>query len=139
MYALDWLTQRGCSVAPRLIKLIHSVQDGDDMPVPGGWLAFILMERVPGVPLTHFHTYNLAKRDKIRKTFRRSVTELYSHHIQPFDHNPANLIYDENQYKCYFMDFEHVRIDATKLPPRFYEDLYDLWRLDDKKLGLVGR
>ena len=43
------------------------------MPVPGGWVVFILMERVPGVPLTDFRTYDLAKREKVRRAFDKNL------------------------------------------------------------------
>lgn len=71
--ALMWLTERGCSVTPPLLSLTHCRQ-GIDNVVPGGWLVFIVTERVPGVPLTEFRTYDFAKRQKIRQAFRAGLT-----------------------------------------------------------------
>ncbi|KAL4968316.1 uncharacterized protein BDV14DRAFT_167758 [Aspergillus stella-maris] len=70
---LSWLTKRGCSVTPRLLYTKNLGQDDDTMPVPGGWFVYMLMEMVPGVPMTEFCHYNLAKRDKIRQAFFKSM------------------------------------------------------------------
>lgn len=38
----------------------------------------------------------------------------------------------------YFVDFEDVWVDPKKPAPTFFSDLeYEIWWLDDKKLGLV--
>ncbi|KAL4934954.1 hypothetical protein BDV06DRAFT_207948 [Aspergillus oleicola] len=142
---LSWLTEGGCSVTPRLLHTTNSGQNDDTMPVPGGWLVCLLMEMVPGVPMTEFRHYDLAKRDKIRQAFLRSMTELFSHNVMHFDHGPRNILYDEEQDKIYFVDFEdsHVNTAATKPMSASFEDEdivkgeLKMWGLDDEILGLA--
>ncbi|KAL4950203.1 hypothetical protein BDW69DRAFT_187577 [Aspergillus filifer] len=142
---LSWLTQRGCSVTPRLLHTMNLGQDDDTMPVPGGWLVCMLMEMVPGVPMTEFCYYNRAQRDKIRQAFLRSMTELCSYNVMHFDNGPQNILYDEEQDKIYFVDFEdsYVNTTATKPMSTLFENEdmvkgeLQLWGLDDEMLGLA--
>ena len=45
---LTKLTKDGCSSAPRLISWKRDKQ-GKKIPVPGGYVVYILMEKLPGV------------------------------------------------------------------------------------------
>ncbi|KAL4950205.1 hypothetical protein BDW69DRAFT_172657 [Aspergillus filifer] len=114
---LSWLTEGGCSVTPRLLYTTNTAQEGDDMPVPGGWMVCFLMEKVPGVRMTEFWRYDLAQRNKIRQAFLTSMTELCSHNVYHWDNGSHNLIYDEDQDKCYIIDFEDSDIDDTATEP----------------------
>ncbi|OJJ65185.1 hypothetical protein ASPSYDRAFT_373538 [Aspergillus sydowii CBS 593.65] len=94
------------------------------------------MERVPGVPLTEFRTYDFAKQQRIREAFRKSLMKLDCH-ITLFDTHPGNVLYDENEDKCYFIDFEETCLDVNEdSPPNWLEDdehyerEYRLWGLD---------
>ncbi|KAK2828968.1 hypothetical protein FQN49_007223 [Arthroderma sp. PD_2] len=91
--------KQGCKVTPKLLHLKRSLQEFDYSPVPGGYIMFIVMEKVPGVPLDHFWEYDLAKRDKIKAAFRESLTELYRYHAYPGDPRLGNIIYDEERNK----------------------------------------
>jgi hypothetical protein len=51
--ALKRLTRVKCPHTPKLLSILRKEQDST-MWVPGGWLIFILMEKVPGEPLDHF-------------------------------------------------------------------------------------
>jgi hypothetical protein len=74
IHVLRYLNKKGCSVTPKLLTWDHLCQP-DSMPVPGGYLAFLLMERVPGETLDlHFWHYEFPKREKIRAAFRRALT-----------------------------------------------------------------
>ncbi|KAL4928181.1 uncharacterized protein BDV17DRAFT_101663 [Aspergillus undulatus] len=73
-HALTWLTERNCSVSPRLLSLVVGKQEGSTMPVPGGWIVFILMDMVPGVNLEEFRYFDFAKRERIRQAFLKSMT-----------------------------------------------------------------
>lgn len=44
------------------------------MPVPGGYIVFLLMEKVPGVPLVDFWQNDFEKRERIREAFRKGLT-----------------------------------------------------------------
>ena len=65
-------------MTPRLLYTSNTAQEGDDMPVPGGWMVCFLIERVPGVRLTEFWHYGLAQRNKIRQAFLTSMTYVIS-------------------------------------------------------------
>ncbi|OAX85368.1 hypothetical protein ACJ72_00257 [Emergomyces africanus] len=74
-------------------------QYGPEMPLPNVYLVFIVMEELPGVPLSNFWSYPLPKRDMIRASFARSLDELLNFHGRPRDCRPENLIYDEKTDK----------------------------------------
>lgn len=42
------------------------------MILPGGYITFILMEKVPGEMIHDFWDYDRAKRDRIREAFKLS-------------------------------------------------------------------
>ncbi|KAK2807049.1 hypothetical protein FQN50_005623 [Emmonsiellopsis sp. PD_5] len=73
--SLAYFKNNGCSVTPRLLSTAVESQPINDpsMPVPGGYIFSILMERVPGVPLGDFWTYDPEKREKIRNSFRKGM------------------------------------------------------------------
>lgn len=74
VWTLEWFNKRGCAVTPKVLHIKYSRQEWEHMPVPDGYVAFIIMEKVPGVPLDDFWTYPREKRDKIRAAFRKSLT-----------------------------------------------------------------
>ncbi|KAL4939306.1 hypothetical protein BDV06DRAFT_225163 [Aspergillus oleicola] len=90
------------------------------MPVPGGWMVFMLMEMIPGVPLNEFEDYDLAKREKIRQALISSYN--------------------------YFVDFEDTHLDTSEPTPRwtsiwdedfFRKSTYRVWGMDDEALVLL--
>jgi hypothetical protein len=51
------LTKAKCEYTPKLLSLLRAKQD-DSMWIPGGWLVYILMEKLPGTPpLNFWHDY----------------------------------------------------------------------------------
>ncbi|PGH09853.1 hypothetical protein AJ79_05579 [Helicocarpus griseus UAMH5409] len=76
------------------------------MPVPGAYIAFVLMQKVPGVPLTNFWEYSPEKRQKIRAAFRVAMNGLLRNHAYVHDRRPENVIYDEEQDKWYLLELE---------------------------------
>ncbi|KAF3480057.1 uncharacterized protein GIQ15_05404 [Arthroderma uncinatum] len=101
--SLRHFNKKGCKVTPKLFNVKRSLQEWGHSPVPGGYIMFIVMEKVPGVPLTHFWEYDMAKRNKIRAAFRKSLD--------------------------WFVDFEHIFVDEKKEPMKFSEGDYILWGL----------
>lgn len=72
---LTTLTECGCSVAPRLISWTREQQD-ETMWVPGGYVVYILMEKLPGIPPLNFWVekeFSLKDRDEVRKSFRAAL------------------------------------------------------------------
>lgn len=60
-------------MALRLLSVVGSWQDGPDMPVPNGYLLFLVMEEAPGVMLVDFWEYDRAKRARVRESFDVSL------------------------------------------------------------------
>lgn len=50
---LRTLTESGCSAAPKLLSWTRELQD-ETMWVPGGYVVYILMEKLPGAPPFNF-------------------------------------------------------------------------------------
>ncbi|KAK2867842.1 hypothetical protein FQN49_003417 [Arthroderma sp. PD_2] len=135
---LRYLNEKGCTVTPKLLFAVQTWQDLDYMPVPGGHLTYLIMEKAPGVPLVNFWEYDRAKRDRIRAAFKKSAQELFSHHARPIDAHLGNIIYDEKKNKCSIVDYEQVLIDLKCPPKKFSNNAYFIWGLaldrDDKEV-----
>ncbi|KAK2808823.1 hypothetical protein FQN50_004299 [Emmonsiellopsis sp. PD_5] len=127
--SLRYFNENECKAVPRLLHVVKSWQPDPDMPVPDGYLVFLIMEEVPGVPLVNFWTYDRAKRDKIRASFRRSLTELLNLHARPTDCKLDNLIYDEETDTCYIIDLESIPVKKDKPPVEFADYHYFFWGL----------
>lgn len=68
--ALKQLSETECSSAPRLLDYCQMKQT-DDMIVPQGYILYILMNRLPGVPLGDiFWQLDAAERQDIRGAFK---------------------------------------------------------------------
>ncbi|PGH33747.1 hypothetical protein GX50_03404 [[Emmonsia] crescens] len=70
---LKYFNEKDCSVTPLLLHKEKIIQ-GPNLPIPGGYIVFIVMEKVPGVPLTDFWTYDRPKRDRFREAFRKGMS-----------------------------------------------------------------
>ncbi|KAK2799269.1 hypothetical protein FQN50_008545 [Emmonsiellopsis sp. PD_5] len=131
--SLTHFNKMGCSVTPRLLTWVPHRQ-ALDMPIPDGYIVFLVMEKVPGVPLDNFRTFSFDKREKIRAAFRRALTELDRYGADPADTRLANLIYDEENDKCYIVDYEDIYVfpDGISVDddiPRWRESNYRRWGL----------
>jgi hypothetical protein len=78
--ALERLTRTKCPHTPKLLSVIWEHQD-PTMWVPGGWLIFILMEKVPGVPPLNFFQSSTerpamtrSQRDEVREAFKKALS-----------------------------------------------------------------
>ncbi|EEP81647.1 hypothetical protein UREG_06512 [Uncinocarpus reesii 1704] len=132
--SLRRLNDLGCRVTPELFHVAYT-QQSDDMPVPDGYLVFIMMEKVPGISLAAFWDFDFAKREKIRAAFRESLSELYRCHASSHDSHLGNLVYDEERNKCWIIDYEHIFLNERTPPPGFYDEEYLLWGLAYERGG----
>ncbi|PGH03524.1 hypothetical protein AJ79_07359 [Helicocarpus griseus UAMH5409] len=73
IYTLQYFNKKKCTVVPELLSVVSFWQT-PTMPVPEGYLEFIVMEKLPGVPLVGFWGYSRPKGDKNRESFRKSMT-----------------------------------------------------------------
>jgi hypothetical protein len=113
---LKKLTEDGCSAAPKLISWKREKQD-ENMPVPDGYVVYILMEKLPGVHPLDFWAGELRDRDEIRRAFREAmrcvnaflwrghrsefnvVSEILKCGIVPMDNSMENVLWDKTGKK----------------------------------------
>ncbi|EIT77612.1 hypothetical protein Ao3042_06102 [Aspergillus oryzae 3.042] len=70
--ALRCLTQAGCSSSPALLGWKRETQSNTDW-VPGGYIEYILMERMPGVrPPPYWQPMAQEERDRLLKAFKEA-------------------------------------------------------------------
>ncbi|KAL1880317.1 hypothetical protein Plec18167_003720 [Paecilomyces lecythidis] len=126
---LQNLTRNGCKSVPRLIGYSIEEQPKDGY-VPGGYIVYIVMEKVPGRNLFDFGEHPLEKRDKIRIAFGKAIrSEFYSHGYIHMNPGRSNVIWDEATNRCWIVDMEQA--DFVD-PPMKLKPLCDwiLWSLD---------
>ncbi|BCS05375.1 uncharacterized protein AKAW2_81176S [Aspergillus luchuensis] len=104
--ALTLLTKAGCSSTPHLIDWMKRQQTQDEW-VPGGYIHFIVMEKVPGVDVSlNFDTLDRKERDELRAAFKTSFLECTACGIVNRDSGSQNLRWDAERQKCYIIDWE---------------------------------
>lgn len=71
--ALEYLTNARCSSTPALLAAKHETQGEEDW-VPGGFVDFILMERLPGTepPYWSGSSMDRPERDRLREAFKKA-------------------------------------------------------------------
>lgn len=69
--AFKLLMSQGCTVVPRMLGYSEKTQAENDL-VPGGYIKYLVWERIPGESLTEefFWSLDRPKRDDIRAKFR---------------------------------------------------------------------
>ncbi|KAI1992530.1 hypothetical protein LOZ53_002462 [Ophidiomyces ophidiicola] len=126
LYNLRQLSRLGCTCTPKLLDTAWSVQDEND-PVPGGFCAFFIMEKLPGHNLNNFGALPMAERNQIRLSFAKSIREFYDLRYDHDDPARRNLIWDSEKKKCYIIDLEEAyEISDADKPRAFSPELH--WR-----------
>ncbi|EFE34321.1 uncharacterized protein ARB_06721 [Trichophyton benhamiae CBS 112371] len=92
---LQYFTEKGCSVVPRLLHCLVYSQD-PNMPIPGGYMAILVMEKCPGVVLSDFWSFEESKKEKIRKAFLRDFSWFIDHE--------QTFIFEEREIEPYKAD-----------------------------------
>lgn len=69
---LKELTEKGSKCTPRYID--HEVRNQTDRDyVPGGYVSYLLMEKLPGTNLLDWHEFDLQKRNRVRLAFAKAI------------------------------------------------------------------
>ncbi|PYH76003.1 hypothetical protein BO82DRAFT_322800 [Aspergillus uvarum CBS 121591] len=129
---LQKLTENHCTSTPTLIDAIAFDQD-TTMCFPGGYLVFILMEKVPGQDLGHFNSLTSEQRDDARLAFIKALWEFRSHGFYHHDPRRQNIIWDRYLKKCYIVDLEDAEefgLSFSGLDPLVE---FSLWNLHGKE------
>lgn len=74
-FNLRELTGHGCTCTPKLLDVAFLDQSEND-PVPGGFIFFIVMERLPGRNLVNFASLPMSERDQVRLAFAKSIQQV---------------------------------------------------------------
>jgi hypothetical protein len=69
--ALSILTKAGCSSSPALVTWKQEQQGKHDW-VPGGYIVYILMSKVPGIRVHPLQDFSLQEREAIRTSFKEA-------------------------------------------------------------------
>ncbi|PGG99163.1 hypothetical protein GX51_06422 [Blastomyces parvus] len=120
-YNHDKLTRLGCTCIPKLLDYELLLQKEKD-PLPGGFLFFLVMERLPGRNLLNFGDLPMSERDQVRLAF---ANEFYAFRFMHDDSHRRNLIWDPENKKCYIIDLEDAyEINDDKEPTKFMPALH---------------
>ncbi|KAL5340318.1 hypothetical protein BJX70DRAFT_361414 [Aspergillus crustosus] len=107
---LQILTENKCESTPT-IREYHITQQGDDDLVPGGFLHYILMDRVPGVELSQdvFWSLDREERDDIREAFQTAWLQCLEAGVRA---SMGHLFWDRESSKMWFPSSGIVRSPA---------------------------
>ncbi|KAE8154113.1 hypothetical protein BDV25DRAFT_148265 [Aspergillus avenaceus] len=105
--ALMALTKAECSCTPKYFASKHTNQTPDDW-VPGGFLDYIVMEKMEGVTLSEEYLRELSQREQqeLRNAFKSSYLECQERRFYHLDASLSNLIWNKQKMKCYIVDWE---------------------------------
>ncbi|KAI2791881.1 hypothetical protein POX_c04761 [Penicillium oxalicum] len=92
--AFKLLTRRGCSSVPRFYGYCERKQGESDL-VPGGYIKFIVWEKVPGESLTREYFWSLdpTAREEIRVRFRAAYEDVLRCGVKPQMCGISKIIY----------------------------------------------
>ncbi|KAL1962842.1 hypothetical protein VTN77DRAFT_9117 [Rasamsonia byssochlamydoides] len=133
--ALGQLTKAGCSCTPTLFAWKQEKQESH-MWIPGGFLVYILMEKLPGIRLDNVWSLDREERDEVRKSFKEAWEECRACGVINMDRSCRNLLWDRAAKKCYILDFEQwVRAKARHKWDDGEYPSWDLayWRCGDER------
>ncbi|KAF2482000.1 hypothetical protein BDY17DRAFT_300073 [Neohortaea acidophila] len=101
---------------PHLISWKTAVQ-GADGPMPGGYIAYVVMTRMPGLDLLELKFWSMPEdlQEEIRKRFLVAIKHIWRLGFQPYDCALRNILWESDTRTLSIVDFEHYR-PATKDP-----------------------
>ncbi|KAL4959253.1 uncharacterized protein BDV14DRAFT_13329 [Aspergillus stella-maris] len=99
---------------PRLLAWQTQKQDADEKN-PGGYIAYIVMEKVPGENLAKFDDYSEEKQRQIKLAFLEAMWEFFRHCYTHWDPRRENL-WDRENKLCFIVDLEDVEFRENRKP-----------------------
>ncbi|KAJ5550784.1 hypothetical protein N7461_005482 [Penicillium sp. DV-2018c] len=96
----------GCKSVPSLLGYGQSVQ-GEHGPVPGGYITYLVWEKVPGQVLTPdlFWSLERPNRDLVRRKFRAAYEEMSSFGWAPVGENITKIIWNNESADLWISGF----------------------------------
>lgn len=151
---LERLTAAGCAFTPKLLAVQIDIQDetvlqypqdnkyryygrpGSKLWMPGGYIVYILMEKLPAEPLAYDlfwdeKVFTKHDRDQVRHAFKKAYIEVRKLGFYHEDTKIQNLMWNKDAKKCYIIDWEMAAYDPATWakPPIWFEDEYYRWHL----------
>ncbi|KAF2868630.1 hypothetical protein BDV95DRAFT_596962 [Massariosphaeria phaeospora] len=131
--ALERLGSKTCEHAPWLYEVWWgTVQPDIHEGIVGGYMALILMKKVPGKRLSYYEYWklSLAQRDEIRQAFKKALTAVWECGVRPLDKAMRSIVWDERDRTCYIVDFEDAEFyNETDERQEFTDRDYRAWDL----------
>ena len=114
--ALEIFTKADSPIAPHLVAWKRDVQ-GPEGLLPGGYLNYLVMTKMPGKALfdIRYVDFSKEKKDEISQIFLQALKSVYDLHIDPIDRGLRNVLWDPETRKCSIIDFELW--DEISAPP----------------------
>ncbi|KAJ5682070.1 uncharacterized protein N7477_002010 [Penicillium maclennaniae] len=105
-----------CTAAPRFIGHAVSTQ-GDHGLLPGGYIGYLVWEKVPGEPLTEEFFWGLdgATRKDIRSEFRAAYEEMIGCGVAPGQARLSKIIFDQSTGSLHISGFRRGWPSISKL------------------------
>ncbi|KAL1968561.1 hypothetical protein VTN77DRAFT_1771 [Rasamsonia byssochlamydoides] len=108
--ALEYLRGGRCTSAPRILVWKQEKQ-GDNLPVLGGWMAYILTEHAPGIRLDvdniDIHeAMDRQERDELRRAFKNAWLECEDCGVTHGKRTRNSLVWNRERQKCSIVDWE---------------------------------
>ncbi|ESZ93121.1 hypothetical protein SBOR_6493 [Sclerotinia borealis F-4128] len=93
---------------PHAIGLAVEKQE-QNFPVQGGYLVYLVMEKLPGDCITEYEFWQWTKseRDDFRRAFEQSAQLIEKLGVENIDKAMRNLLWDKQNNKCYLIDWEN--------------------------------
>ncbi|PYI05203.1 hypothetical protein BO78DRAFT_462115 [Aspergillus sclerotiicarbonarius CBS 121057] len=96
-----------CRSTPKLLGYALGKQGSSD-GLLGGYIAHIVMQKVPGENLHGFDTLTKEEQNRIRVAFIDALWELRSRHFTHRDPRRENIIWERESGQCFIVDLEDV-------------------------------
>lgn len=132
--ALERMKQLEASAPGPQLLAHRRIKQGSKKWVPDGYVHFLLLEKLPGVPLSSevYWTLSAQERADIRAAFKVSweamVNDLkISHH----DAALRNLLWDQQHQKCYIVDYEGAEFLPEEGRSWMLDSYYWMWGLHE--------
>ncbi|KAJ5783615.1 uncharacterized protein N7518_009292 [Penicillium psychrosexuale] len=120
LQALKHFKQRGCKVVPELLGYQFGKQDKGDL-IPGGFVTYVIWEKVPGEPLefTRFWNCAFSERQNIRVKFRQIYEMLLPFDYQVWVPSCTKIIYEWSTGEMHISGFKDA---SNRFPDKVWSD-----------------
>ncbi|KAK5941244.1 hypothetical protein PMZ80_006521 [Knufia obscura] len=104
--ALEAFRDAKAVFAPQLVAFHQTVQDNRG-PLPGGFLTFTVMTKMPGQSLFgKYWNMTQQEQDDIKSRATEALRSIYALGIEPVDRGLRNVIWHSETKQCSIIDFE---------------------------------